>query len=103
MPWLNGKKVQALWAHETKANSWAWIDGAWRKFHDANPDSCTNFTILGAHAKDGNREGAGRQPSEAMCVAAHFAPPWEPWSIAPWFMPPWCVPPWPMPPAPAPP
>lgn len=56
MPWLNGKKVQALWAHETKANSWAWIDGAWRKLHDANADACTNFTILGAHAKDGNRD-----------------------------------------------
>ena len=56
MPWLNGKKVQALWVHETKANSWAWIDGAWRKFHDANTDSCTNFSILGAHAKDGNRD-----------------------------------------------
>jgi hypothetical protein len=56
MPWLNGKKVQALWTHEAKANSWAWIDGAWRKFHDANADACTNFTILGAHAKDGNRD-----------------------------------------------
>lgn len=56
MPWLNGKKVQALWANEQRANSWAWIDGAWRKFNDANNDACTNLTILGAHAKDGNRD-----------------------------------------------
>jgi hypothetical protein len=56
MPWLNGKKVVALWANEQRANSWAWIDGAWRKFNDANSDACTNLTVLGAHAKAGNRD-----------------------------------------------
>jgi len=56
MPWLNGKKVDALWSNDERANSWAWIDGGWRKFNDANDDACTNFTILGAHAKSGNRD-----------------------------------------------
>jgi hypothetical protein len=56
MPWLNGKKVDALWSNDERANSWAWIDGGWRKFNDANNDACTNFTILGAHAKSGNRD-----------------------------------------------
>jgi hypothetical protein len=56
MPWLNGKKVAALWSNDERSNSWAWIDGGWRKFNDANDDACTNFTILGAHAKSGNRD-----------------------------------------------
>jgi hypothetical protein len=56
MAWLNGKKVSALWANEEESNSWAWIDGAWRKFHDAHADACTNFTILGAHAKQQNSD-----------------------------------------------
>ncbi len=56
MPWLNNKKVIALWANHQRANSWAWIEGAWRKFHDANPDATTNTTILASHAKDGNRD-----------------------------------------------
>lgn len=55
MPWLSAKKVEALWSNEQRANSWAWIDGAWRKFQDSNTDACTNFTILAAHAKSGNR------------------------------------------------
>ena len=55
MPWLNNKKVNALWANHERANSWAWIDGSWRKYHDANADACTNTTILASHAKDGNR------------------------------------------------
>ena len=55
MAWLNGKKVQALWVDYEESNSWGWIDGAWRKFHDANDDACTNFTIVAAHAKEGDR------------------------------------------------
>ena len=55
MPWLNGKKVDALWSNEEDSNVWGWIDGAWRKFHDDNDDACTNFAILSAHAKQGNR------------------------------------------------
>ncbi len=56
MAWLNNKKVIALWSNYQRANAWAWIDGAWRKFHDANADACTNFAILAAHAKEGNRD-----------------------------------------------
>ena len=55
MPWLNGKKVDALWSNEEASNVWGWIDGGWRKFHDAHDDACTNFAILAAHAKQGNR------------------------------------------------
>lgn len=54
MAWLENKKVDALWSNHQSSNVHAWIDGAWRKFEDANDDACTNFTILGAHAKDGN-------------------------------------------------
>jgi hypothetical protein len=54
MPWLNGKKVQALWANYQSSNVWAWIDGAWRKLEDTNDDACTNFAILSAHAKSDN-------------------------------------------------
>lgn len=56
MAWLNNKKVSALWANYEESNSWGWIDGAWRKFHDDHADACTNFTILAAHAKAGNRD-----------------------------------------------
>lgn len=56
MPWLNGKKVTALWSNEESSNAWGWIDGAWRKFEDAHDDACTNFTILAAHAKAQNRD-----------------------------------------------
>ena len=55
MAWHRGKKVEALWSNHESANSWAWIDGAWRKFEDQHDDSCTNFTILAAHAKGDNR------------------------------------------------
>ena len=55
MAWLNGKKVQALWSNHQKANVHGWIDGAWRKFEDDYSDACTNFAVLGAHAKGGNR------------------------------------------------
>ena len=55
MAWHRGKRVDALWSNDERSNSWAWIDGGWRKLHDAHDDACTNFTILAAHAK-----GAGR-------------------------------------------
>jgi hypothetical protein len=55
MAWLNGQKVLALWSNYQPSNVHGWIDGAWRKFEDVNDDACTNFAILAAHAKDGNR------------------------------------------------
>jgi hypothetical protein len=55
MAWLSAKKVDALWSNEQKSNVHGWIDGAWRKFQDSHDDACTNFAILAAHAKDGNR------------------------------------------------
>ena len=55
MAWLNGKQVDALWANEQRSNVHGWIDGAWRKFQDDHDDACTNFSVLAAHAKDGNR------------------------------------------------
>jgi hypothetical protein len=55
MAWLNGKKVDALWSNEQSSNVHGWIDGAWRKFHDSHDDACTNFAILAASAKQGNR------------------------------------------------
>lgn len=55
MAWLNGKRVTALWAEESRSNVHGVIDGAWRKFEDDHDDACTNFAILAAHAKDGNR------------------------------------------------
>lgn len=56
MAWLNNKKVLALWSNHEDSNAWGWIDGAWRKFHDEHADACTNFAILAAHAKGGNRD-----------------------------------------------
>ncbi len=56
MAWLRAKKVEALWAEESEANVWGWIDGGWRKFQDSHADACTNFAILAAHAKGGNRD-----------------------------------------------
>lgn len=55
MAWLTGKQVDALWANEQRSNVHGWIDGAWRKFQDDHDDACTNFSVLAAHAKDGNR------------------------------------------------
>jgi len=52
MAWLDNKTVDALWSNEQESNSWGWIDGGWKKFHDDNDDACTNFTILAAHAKE---------------------------------------------------
>ncbi len=56
MPWLNNKKVNALWANHQSANAWGWIDGAWRKFHDDHHEAVTNFAILASHAKADNRD-----------------------------------------------
>ena len=55
MAWHNGVKVTALWSNHERSNAWGWIDGAWRKFEDDHDDACTNFAILAAHAKAGNR------------------------------------------------
>ena len=55
MAWHNNTRVEALWGNFEESNAWGWIDGAWRKFDDAHDDACTNFTILAAHAKAGNR------------------------------------------------
>jgi hypothetical protein len=56
MAWLNGVKVVFLWSNYQPSNVHGWIDGAWRKFEDINDDACTNFAILGAHAKGANRD-----------------------------------------------
>jgi hypothetical protein len=63
MAWLNGQKVIALWSNDQQSNVHGWIDGAWRKFEDVNNDACTNFAILAAHAKDGNRNVDARVES----------------------------------------
>ena len=63
MAWLDDKTVDALWSNDEESNVWAWIDGAWRKFNDDHDDACTNFAILGAHAKDGNRRVNARVES----------------------------------------
>jgi len=55
MAWHNNTRVEALWGNFEQSNAWGWIDGAWRKFDDAHDDACTNFAILAAHAKAGNR------------------------------------------------
>lgn len=55
MAWLNGKKIDALWANHEDSNVHGWIDGAWRKFDDDHDEACTNFAILAAHAKGDNR------------------------------------------------
>jgi hypothetical protein len=55
MAWHNNVKVNALWTINERANAWAWIDGAWRKFDDNHEDSVINMTLLSAHAKAGNR------------------------------------------------
>lgn len=55
MPWLTDKRVTALWVNHENANSWAVIDGAWRKFNEGSANACTNMTIAAAHAKEGNR------------------------------------------------
>jgi hypothetical protein len=63
MAWLNGQKVVALWSNYQPSNVHGWIDGAWRKFEDVNDDACTNFAILAANAKDGNRNVDARVES----------------------------------------
>lgn len=55
MPWLDNKKVDALWANNQKSNVHAWIDGSWKKLDDDHDDACTNMAILAAHAKNDNR------------------------------------------------
>ena len=66
MAWIRGKKVSALWVNYQKANSWAYIDGAWRKYEDDHDDATTNFTILGAAAKGANRNVDVRVESGAV-------------------------------------
>lgn len=63
MAWLTNTKVVALWSSYHPSNVHARIGGAWRKFEDTNDDACTNFAVLGAHAKDGDRRVAVRVES----------------------------------------
>ncbi len=55
MAWHDNKRVEALWTINERANAWAWIDGAWRKFDDNREDSVINMSILAAHAKGSAR------------------------------------------------
>ena len=55
MAWHYNTRVEALWSNYEEANAWGWMDGAWRKFDDDEDDACTNFAIITAHAKAGNR------------------------------------------------
>lgn len=55
MPWIDNKKVDALWAEKSRSNVHAWIDGSWKKLEDDHDDACTNLAILAAHAKGDDR------------------------------------------------
>lgn len=55
MAWHDNVRVNALWTINERANAWAWIDGAWRKFDNNHEDSVMNMAILAAHAKGANR------------------------------------------------
>ena len=74
MAWLNGKKVEALWSNEQESNVHGWIDGAWRKFEDNRADACTNFAVLAAHAKQGNRNVAAISYCFIMIPANSLSP-----------------------------
>ena len=51
-----GRRVQALWCNEEKANAWVWIESAgWRKLDNRNNDACTNLLRVAAHAKSSDR------------------------------------------------
>jgi hypothetical protein len=66
MAWHNSVRVDALWTINEQANSWGWIDGAWRKFDDAHIDSVTNMTILAAHAKASGRNVNARVEGDRL-------------------------------------
>jgi hypothetical protein len=66
MAWHNGKKVTALWVNDERSNSWGYIDGAWRKYENAQDTACTNFTIVCAHAKADNRNVNARIENDRL-------------------------------------
>lgn len=50
--WVNGKKVNALWAINQNRNSWVGVAGVgWVKFANNSDSAIVAFTMLGANAK----------------------------------------------------
>ena len=65
--WVNGKKVNALWAINQNRNSWISVVGVgWVKFANNSDSAIVAFTMLGADAKLTQGTVNYRQESDNM-------------------------------------
>ena len=65
--WVNGKKINALWAINQNRNSWVNVVGVgWVKFANNSDSAIAAFTMLGADAKLTQGTVNYRQESDNM-------------------------------------
>ncbi len=55
--WHKNKKITALWGINQNRNSWVHVSGlGWKKLANNSNSAIVALTMLGAHAKQGNRK-----------------------------------------------
>jgi hypothetical protein len=65
--WVNGKKINALWAINENRNSWVGVAGVgWVKLANNSDSAIVALTMLGANAKLTQGTVNYRQESDAM-------------------------------------
>jgi hypothetical protein len=65
--WLNSQTINALWTINEDKNSWLGVAGVgWMKLANNSDTAIVALTILGAHAKDGQRLVNLRQEDDGM-------------------------------------
>jgi len=65
--WVNGKKINALWAINQNRNSWVSVAGVgWVKFANNSDSAIVAFTVLGANARNTQGTVNYRQESDSM-------------------------------------
>ena len=65
--WHNGKKITALWSINQNRNSWVAVSGlGWKKLANNSDTAVVALTMLGAHAKQGNRNANLREESSQI-------------------------------------
>lgn len=65
--WVNGKKINALWAINQNRNSWVGVAGVgWAKLANNSDSAIVAFTILGANARQTQGTVNYRQEADTM-------------------------------------
>src|SRR5262245_55767261 len=64
---VNNKRITGLWGINQDRNSWVYIDGVgWKKLINTSSSANTALTMLGAHARELNKQVDYREEADGM-------------------------------------